>query len=213
MSMIDTLLAGNQAFVRGEYLSHEDYYHHIAARQAPQLLWIGCSDSRVSEDVITGSRPGTIFAHRNIANIVAFNDINIAAILEYGVVHLKIRDIVVCGHTRCGGIAAVEDGVRENYIADWLCIASGAKVIADEIARKRKLTREQKLDLLASENVRLQIRHLENLSLIRNMRARHSRLRIHGWLYRVETGAIEVLVDGRKATATTPSIGRRKRSV
>ena len=194
--MIDDLLAGNAKFVTGEFRPNEDYYQAIATRQRPKVLWIGCSDSRVSEHQMTGSKPGTMFVHRNVANIIAFNDVNISSILEYGVVHLKIEDIIVCGHTRCGGIAAIEDGVHENYIADWLCIASGAKETADRIARERGLSREEKLAVLTEENVKLQIKHLKNLSLIRNMHARGSLPRIHGWLYRVETGTIDVLVDG-----------------
>ena len=200
--MINKLLKGNAKFVAGEFKPNEKYYRTIAARQSPKVLWIGCSDSRVSEDVITGSRPGTMFVHRNVANIVAFNDVNISSILEYGIVHLKIDDIVVCGHTRCGGIAAIEDGVHENYIADWLCIASGAKVITDEIAQKHKLSREQKLDVLAAENVKLQIKHLQSLALIKNMHEKGSLPRIHGWLYRVETGVIDVLVNGRTGKMT-----------
>jgi carbonic anhydrase len=101
------------------------------------VLWIGCSDSRVPEDMITGSRPGTIFVHRNVANIVAFNDVNIAAIVEYAVAHLKIPDIIVCGHYNCGGILALDEGVEENYIADWLLISGGAKEKVDRIAMER----------------------------------------------------------------------------
>jgi carbonic anhydrase len=81
-----------------------------------------------------------MFVHRNVANIVAFNDVNMSSILEDGVVHLKIEDILVCGHIRCGGIATIEDGVHEKYIADWLCITSGAKVVADRIAAERGLS-------------------------------------------------------------------------
>jgi len=199
--MIDQLLEGNRQFVENEYRPNADYYRTIANRQTPKVLWIGCSDSRVSEHQMTGSKPGTMFVHRNVANIVAFNDVNISSILEYGVVHLKIEDIIVCGHTRCGGIAAIEDGVHENYISDWLCIASGAKVIADRVAAERGLSRDEKLELLTAENVKLQIRHLQNLALIKNQHAKGPLPRIHGWLYRVEDGTIEVLVDGRKATA------------
>jgi carbonic anhydrase len=197
--MIDELLQGNERFVADEFRPNAGYYHTIADRQSPKVLWIGCSDSRVSEHQMTGSKPGTMFVHRNVANIVAFNDVNISAILEYGVVHLEVEDIIVCGHTRCGGIAAIEDGVHENYIADWLCIATGAKEAADRIARERGLSREEKLAVLTEENVKLQIKHLRNLALIRNMHARGERPRIHGWLYRVETGTIDVLVDGRAA--------------
>lgn len=195
---IDHLLDGNRQFVTEEYEPHAAYYQSIAQRQSPKVLWIGCSDSRVSEDVITGSKPGTMFVHRNVANIVAFNDVNIASIIEYGVTHLKIEDIIVCGHTRCGGIAAIEDGVHENYIADWLCIASGAKTVADRVASEKGLSREQKLEVLTEENVKLQIQHLRSLAIIRNMHAKGSLPRIHGWLYRVESGKVDVLIDGRE---------------
>jgi len=195
--MIDQLLEGNEQFIANEFKPNEAYYQSIATRQTPRVLWIGCSDSRVSEHQMTGSRPGTMFVHRNVANIVAFNDVNISSILEYGVVHLKIEDIIVCGHTRCGGIAAIEDGVHENYIADWLCIASGAKVVADRVAAERGLSRDQKLELLAEENVKLQISHLKNRALIKNQHAKGTLPRIHGWLYRVETGKVDVIVDGR----------------
>ena len=209
--MIDQLLDGNTKFVTGEYRPNEEYYQAIAAKQRPRVLWIGCSDSRVSEHQMTGSKPGTMFVHRNVANIVAFNDVNISAILEYGVVHLKIEDIIVCGHTRCGGIAAIEDGVHENYIADWLCIATGAKEAANRIAKERKLSREEKLGVLTEENVKLQIKHLKNLALIRNMHAKGSVPRIHGWLYRVETGTIDVLVDGREPGRKRPAAKAKKR--
>jgi carbonic anhydrase len=203
--MIDELLQGNGRYLANEFNPNADYYHAIADHQTPKVLWIGCSDSRVSEHQMTGSKPGTMFVHRNIANIVAFNDVNISAILEYAVVHLKIEDIIICGHTRCGGIAAIEDGVRENYIADWLCIATGAKEAADRIARERNLSREEKLAVLTEENVKLQIKHLRNLALLRNMHAKGERPRIHGWLYRVENGTIDILVDGRGSlTAVAP---------
>ena len=195
--MIDQLLEGNSRFLAAEFQPNQAYYQSIATRQTPKVLWIGCSDSRVSEHQMTDSKPGTMFVHRNVANIIAFNDVNISSILEYGVVHLKIEDIIVCGHTRCGGIAAIEDGVHENYIADWLCIASGAKVVADRIAAERGLSREEKLEVLTAENVKLQIKHLKNLALIKNQHAKGTLPRIHGWLYRVETGTIDVLVDGR----------------
>ena len=161
--MIDQLLEGNRLFVENEFNRNLDYYRDIAHAQHPQVLWIGCSDSRVPEDVITGSKPGTIFVHRNVANIVAFNDVNIAAIVEYAMAHLKIPDIIVCGHYNCGGIQALDEGVEENYIADWLLISGGAKEKVDRIARERSLTHSERLNLLSEENVRLQIKHLNNL--------------------------------------------------
>jgi carbonic anhydrase len=194
--MIRKLLAGNRYFVKNEFKKRLKHYKSIAEAQTPTVLWIGCSDSRVSESVITWSRPGTIFVHRNVANIVAFNDVNIAAIIDYAVSYLKIQDIVICGHTRCGGIAAIYDGIENHYIADWLLIASGAKERVEAIARRKKMTREQKLQLLAEENVHLQIRHLKELSIIRHRRPPEVIPRVHGWIYDVDTGRIRVLDDG-----------------
>jgi len=194
--MIENLLSGNRRFVRNEFSKNDTYYQDLARAQHPQVLWIGCSDSRVSEDIITGSKPGTIFVHRNIANIVAFNDVNVASIVEYAVTHLKIPDIVVCGHYGCGGIEALEDGVKENYIADWLLFSSGAKAKVDRLARQNNLSRKEKLDLLSEENVKLQIKHLKNLSPIKNRHQKGNIPRIHGWIYSLQTGEIKVLEDG-----------------
>jgi carbonic anhydrase len=194
--MIEAFLSGNRRFVEEEFNKNIAYYRDLAESQHPKILWIGCSDSRVSEDVITHSRPGSIFVHRNVANIVAFNDINIASIIEYAVTHLKIPDIVVCGHYNCGGVQAMLDGVEEHYIADWLLIAGGAIEKAEKMARKMELSREEHLNLLAEENVKLQIKHLRGLSLIRNLHKKGPLPRIHGWIYSVESGQINVLVNG-----------------
>ncbi|MBT4365648.1 MAG: carbonic anhydrase [Desulfobacterales bacterium] len=194
--MIEEFLAGNRRFVDEEFNKNVDFYSDLSNSQQPKILWIGCSDSRVSEDVITSSKPGSIFVHRNIANIVAFNDINIASIIEYAVTHLKIPDIIVCGHYNCGGVQAMLEGVEEHYIADWLLIASGAIAKAKQVADEMKLSRKEHLDLLSEENVKLQIKHLRGLSLIRNLHKKGSLPRIHGWIYSVESGEINVLVDG-----------------
>lgn len=197
--MIEELLEGNRRFVSTEFRQNLGYYQDLALAQRPTVLWIGCSDSRVAEHVITSARPGTLFVHRNIANIVSFNDVNIAAVLEYALLHLKIRDIVVCGHYGCGGIRALEEGnLRDDYIADWLLIASSAKDRADRIARERGLSGEAKLELLSRENVKLQIEHLRKLSPLRNLQAQGCEVRIHGLIYVLKTGELEVL---REATA------------
>ncbi len=196
--MIEEFLAGNRRFVDKEFKQNIEYYSDLSEGQHPKVLWIGCSDSRVPEDVITNSKPGSIFVHRNIANIVAFNDINIASIIEYALTHLKIPDIIVCGHYNCGGVQAMIDGVEEHYIADWLLIANGAIEKAKQIAREKKLSKKEHLDLLSEENVKLQIQHLRGLSLIRNMHKRGSLPRIHGWIYSIESGQIKVLVDGNR---------------
>ena len=196
--MIEALLDGNRRFVAEEFNGRLEYYRGIAKGQTPQVLWIGCSDSRVSESAITDSLPGTIFVHRNVANIIAFNDVNVASIIEYAVSHLRIPDIVVCGHTKCGGIAAIDSGIENHYIADWLLIAGGAKTVVDKIALERPLTQEERLNLLVEENVKLQIRHLKDLSIIRHRHPPEVLPRVHGWVYDVDTGRIKVVVDGHR---------------
>ena len=212
-STIDTLLRGNTRFIATDFRPNEAHYKAIAERQRPKVLWIGCSDSRVSEHRLTGSKPGTMFVHRNVANIVAYNDLNLATIIEYAVAHLHIEDIIVCGHTRCGGIAAIEDGVDDNTIANWLCIASRAKEVADRIARERRLSRAEKLAVLTEENVKLQITHLTQLAVIKDMHAQGPLPRIHGWLYRVETGKVDVIDAAPSAVKRRPFPGgdRRRR--
>lgn len=200
--MTSALLHGNRRFVEGEFNRRLDYYHGIAQGQKPQVLWIGCSDSRVSESDITDVLPGTIFVHRNIANIIAYNDVNMAAFLEYGINGLQIPDIVVCGHTNCGGIAAIDEGIEDHYVADWLLIASGAKAAVDEMAKERQLTKEQRLDLLVEENVKLQIKHLMELSVIKHRHPPAVIPRVHGWIYDVDTGTIRVVVDGHAVGGT-----------
>ena len=111
--------------------------------------------------------------------------------------------MVVCGHTRCGGIAALEGGVKENYVTDRLCVEAEAKRSADEIAKQHRLTPEEKLEVLTMENVRVQIEHLKRLTLIRKMLKRGKTPRLHGGLYRVETGAIDVLINGETGRATS----------
>ncbi len=199
--MITRFLDGNTNFVEKEFKKNKDYYAGIAQQQKPEILWIGCSDSRVSEDVITHSKPGSIFVHRNIANIVAFNDLNFAAILEFAINHLEIEDIVVCGHSGCGGIKALLEGVEQNYIADWLLIAQRAKDRVLALAEKKEMSREEKLDLLCEENVKLQIDHLKSYSLIRNLEKRGKAPRVHGWKYCLDTGKIKVLIDGKKTSS------------
>lgn len=195
--MIGRLLDGNRRFVDNEFQPNRDYYDRLAKAQHPEILWIGCSDSRVSEDLITDSKPGTMFVHRNVANIVSFNDVNFAAILEFALHHLHIEHVVVCGHYGCGGIRALEAGnVQGHYISDWLVIAGGAKEKVDRLAAERGLAPQQKLDLLCEENVRLQIKHLQNISLVRNLRQQGPVPYVHGMMYSLDSGTLDLLVDG-----------------
>src|SRR5437763_3340193 len=116
---IDELLARNRAWAAEQLARDPDFFKRQLAGQYPRVLWIGCSDSRVPAEQIVGCGPGELFIHRNVANVVAYNDINIAAVIQYALEQLKIGDIIVCGHYMCGGVkAACADTVVHGYIGD-----------------------------------------------------------------------------------------------
>jgi carbonic anhydrase len=193
--MITSLLEGNRRFVTEVFDRERDYFEDLAKMQRPTVLWIGCSDSRVPVNTITQTKPGEVFVHRNVANIVATNDWNLSAVLEFSINHLQIPDIVVCGHYGCGGIAAMdEEHCDDRYIPIWLNNSYKAKERVDEkIASLRiKLSDEQRMQLVVEENVRLQLEHLREYPFVRNA-MQDKKLSIHGWVYDMTTGDIKIV--------------------
>ena len=193
--MISKLLDGNKRFVAETFDKERDYFAELAKHQRPTVLWIGCSDSRVPVNTITDTRPGEVFVHRNVANIVATNDWNLSAVLEFSINHLQIPDVVVCGHYNCGGINAMdEEDLNDKYIPIWLNNAYKAKERVEEKLRGLhiNLPTDQRLKLIVEENVRLQLDHLLEYPFVRNA-MRDKKLSIHGWVYDMESGAIKVL--------------------
>ena len=131
MSLSD-LLAQNRAWAAAQVARDPDYFLRMTGGQHPRVLWIGCSDSRVPAEQVLGCGPGDLFVHRNVANIVAYNDINIAAVVQFATHNLGIEDVVVCGHYGCGGIrAACAQEAPSGYIGDWLAIAGWAQRAVD----------------------------------------------------------------------------------
>lgn len=193
--MITSLLDGNKRFVTEVFDRERDYFEELAKTQRPTVLWIGCSDSRVPVNTITQTKAGDVFVHRNVANIVATNDWNLSAVLEFTINHLQIPDIVVCGHYGCGGIAAMdEELVDDRYIPIWLNNAYKAKEKVDEkiLSLRIKLSDEQRMQLIVEENVRLQLEHLREYPFVRNA-MQEKKLSIHGWVYDMSNGEIKVL--------------------
>jgi carbonic anhydrase len=191
-----TLLEGNRRFVTETFQKDPEFFASLAKRQRPTVLWIGCSDSRLTVSTITNTRPGEVFVHRNIANIVATNDWNLSAVLEFTINHLRIPDLVICGHYGCGGIAALDRGDSEDrYIPIWLINAAAAKRRVDEKieALHTELAPEQRLKLIVEENVRLQLEHLNDYPFVRRA-CEEGALRLHGWVYDMTTGRIGILV-------------------
>jgi carbonic anhydrase len=193
--MITTLLEGNKRFVKEVFSQEEEFFVALQKEQRPTVLWIGCSDSRVPVNTITQTRAGEVFVHRNVGNIVATNDWNLSAVLEFSINHLKIPDIVVCGHYNCGGINALEeDAPDDKYIPVWLINAYKAKERVDEKLRGLhiEIDPERRMQLIVEENVRLQLEHLQEYPFVRKS-LKELKLNIHGWVYDMNSGEIRVL--------------------
>jgi carbonic anhydrase len=193
--MISALLEGNRRFVTEVFEREKDYFGELAKSQRPTVLWIGCSDSRVAVNVITNTRPGEVFVHRNVGNVVAENDWNLSAVLEFSMNHLNIPDIVICGHYGCGGVAALdEEDTEDKYIPIWLINAYKAKERVDDKIRALhiQIPQERRRELIVEENVRLQLEHLHEYPFVRRAVAREQ-LRTHGWVYDMSTGEIRVV--------------------
>ena len=192
--MIHDLLDGNRRFVDTIFDRERDYFAELAKAQHPTVLWIGCSDSRVPVNTITQTRPGEIFVHRNVANIVAGADWNLSAVLEFSINHLNIPDIVICGHYGCGGILALDQiSEDDQYVPIWLNHAREAarRIDAELVACGETIDASERHRRIVEENVRLQMEHLEAYPFVARA-AEEGRLAIHGWVYDMSTGRIQV---------------------
>jgi carbonic anhydrase len=197
--MIKTLLEGNKQFVTDHFQKEKEFYDRLSKDQRPTVLWIGCSDSRVAVNTITHTKPGEVFVHRNVANIVATNDWNLSAVLEFSINHLHIPDIVICGHYGCGGIMALdEEHADDKYIPIWLINAYKAKERVDEKLKGLhiEIPQEQRMKLIVEENVRLQLEHLHEYPFVRKA-MNEKKLQLHGWVYDMCTGEIKILKTER----------------
>lgn len=204
--MVNELLDGNSRFVTDIFDKEKEFFYKLAEEQKPTVLWIGCSDSRVPVNMITQTRPGDIFVHRNVGNVVATNDWNLSAVLEFSINHLNIPDIVICGHYGCGGIQALEDdNMEDKYIPIWLNNAHKAKERVDEKIKALhiELEPEKRMQLIVEENVRLQLEHLQEYPFIRRAMQQKT-LNIHGWVYDMQTGAIKVMKTEKSRYSPLP---------
>src|SRR6266566_8016018 len=121
MKLYEKLLQDNKAWAAAQIEKDPEYFERLVHLQAPEILWIGCSDSRVPANQITGTEPGEIFVHRNVANLVVHTDVNLLSVLDYAVTHLKVKHVIVCGHYGCGGIKAAMTNHDYKYVLNmWL---------------------------------------------------------------------------------------------
>jgi carbonic anhydrase len=205
---LEDLLEQNREWAARQLAADPQFFQRLVGGQAPHVLFIGCSDSRVPAEQILDCGPGELFVHRNVANVVAYNDVNLASVLQYAIEYLKIEDVVVCGHYDCGGVAAAcAENLGDGYVADWLMITTWAKRQIDEqLAREGvTLSRADYLRRVVEENVRHQVKHLSHLTIVRKSWNHTPGIpRIHGWVYDLGTGIIKVLSDIHSQRAEAP---------
>jgi len=191
MRPIEKLLLENKAWASEKVADDPEYFERLAHLQTPEFLWIGCSDSRVPANEITGTQPGEIFVHRNIANLVIHTDVNLLSVLEYAVEHLKVKHVIICGHYGCGGIkAAMTAHDYKQVLNMWLRnIKDVYRLHSNELDAIPDM--EDRTDRLTELNVMEQVMHLAKTSIIQRAWKHEQRPQLHGWVYGLKDGLIK----------------------
>ncbi len=191
MKTLQHLFDNNRAWAESIKEKDPEFFSRLSKQQAPEYLWIGCSDSRVPANQITGLLPGEVFVHRNIANMVVHTDLNCLSVLQFAVEVLKVKHIIVCGHYGCGGVEAALDNHRHGLIDNWLRHVKD--VIRFNAERFDGLDHQAQLDLLCELNVKEQVTNICNTSIVQNAWKQGKELSIHGWIYSIENGILKDL--------------------
>ncbi len=185
MEKIKRLLLENRAWAEGQIQNDPNYFENMAKEQNPEILWIGCADSRVPPNVVVNTKPGTVFVHRNIANLVYKDDENLMSVIEYAVLFLKIKYIIVCGHYNCGGVKAAFEGIENKRLSKW------TKSLTD-LKLKSKPSDFNKLVELS---VRDQVEKLKSLPVINQAWENSHYPKLLGWVYDLNTGLLKEMVE------------------
>ena len=192
MRELSHLFEKNRSWANRVSAENPLFFQGLARQQAPQYFWIGCSDSRVPANQITGLMPGEMFVHRNIANVVSTSDLNAHSALQFAVDVLKVRHVIVCGHYGCAGIRAVLEGRQLGLVDHWLeRVHDVRRKHADQLARIQPDA--QRCDRLCELNVIEQVRNVSLATSVQGAWARGQSLTLHGWIYSVSDGLLRDL--------------------
>ncbi|EXI61920.1 carbonic anhydrase [Mannheimia granulomatis] len=186
MERIERLFANNHAWATKMKDEQSDYFKELAEHQKPTYLWIGCSDSRVPAEKLTGLGPGELFVHRNVANMVIHTDLNCLSVVQYAVDVLEIEHIIICGHTNCGGINAAIAQKELGLINNWLLHIHDIWFKHSYLLGK--LPYEERSNVLTRLNVAEQVYNLGRSSIVKAAWEQGKKLSLHGWVYDVKDG-------------------------
>mgnify|MGYP000163849961 FL=1 len=183
---LDKVFENNEVWIKEKLSTNPKYFDELGEGQSPELLFIGCSDSRVTAEELMGLGPGEAFVHRNIANMVSGTDLNVMSVVEYAVVHLKVNHVVVCGHYACGGVKAAMQSADLGILNPWL------RNIRDVYRlHKNKLnaivSEEDRYDRFVELNVQEQCVNLIKTAAVQKA-VRERGLKVHGWVFDINTG-------------------------
>lgn len=192
MNKIDELLRNNREWSKQITESDPRFFSDLAGQQSPKFLWIGCSDSRVSANMIVGLKPGEIFVHRNVANLVVHTDMNCLSVMQFAVQVLNVEHIIVCGHYGCGGVQAAMEPVRHGLIDNWLRHIQDTANLHSELLDAIDDPNE-KLDRLCQLNVAEQVQNVGETTVVQDAWNRGQSLEIHGWIYGLKDGLVRDL--------------------
>ncbi|MDX1607557.1 MAG: carbonate dehydratase [Candidatus Competibacterales bacterium] len=192
MRVLHQLFDNNRAWAAATRERDPDFFARLARQQSPEYLWIGCSDSRLPPNDITGLLPGEIFVHRNVGNVVLHTDFNCLSVMEYAVAVLRVKHIIVCGHYGCGGVQAALRNAEMGLIDNWLrhirdvyrAHRRSLDAITDEAARWNRL---------CEMNVLAQVRNVCNTTVVQSAWKQGQSLSVHGWVYALQDGLLRDL--------------------
>jgi len=192
LKKLKTLFENNRRWAEKLKNNDPEFFTKLLKQQAPEYLWIGCSDSRVPANEIVGLMPGELFVHRNVANLVVENDLNCLSVLQFAVDVLKVKHIIVCGHYGCGGVKAAINNERLGIADKWLrhikIIYEQNKMTLSKIANENKL-----INTLCEMNVREQVLNVSKTSIVQDAWKRKQTLNVHGWIYDISDGLLQDL--------------------
>ncbi|AKH89931.1 carbonate dehydratase [Edwardsiella tarda] len=191
MKEIERLIANNQAWSQQVKEDNPHFFTKLAESQRPRFLWIGCSDSRVPAEQLTGLQPGELFVHRNVANLVIHTDLNCLSVVQYAVDVLQVEHIIICGHLGCGGVEAAITNPELGLINNWLLHIRD--IWYKHSTLLGELPPEKRMDTLCELNVIEQVYNLGHSTILQSAWTRGQKVMIHGWVYGLQDGRLHDL--------------------